>query len=449
MNIVEKVRKTIIEYEMINKGDRVLVALSGGSDSVAMLHILNSLKTSMGFSLYAAHINHNIRAEAKRDEEFVKNLCEKLNIECFIKSEDVLGYAKHKGISTELAGREVRYSFFDYIKKEDGIDKIATAHNRNDSAESILLHLTRGCGIKGLSGIEPVLGGYIIRPIIEINKNEIEEFCEKNGYLFAVDKTNFETDYTRNKIRLLLMPLIEEQINPNFMTTITENSQIFAETADFIDSYSQKIYNRICVDNKVQICELTKEESAIIRCILQKMYQDYTKKTERLSVKYTDAILDILKRGVTSKTVNLPLGISAVIEYGYIFFEKTQKEQTSFDYIIKEGEKIYIPEADIFLILKLESQMGKSRKNKIYFYAKKDSVFEVRNRKAGDSFRPMGMSGTKKLSDFLSDLKIEKNMRDKIPLLLCDGVILWVVNMRQSREICDGEVLYSCEIITD
>ena len=449
MNIVEKVRKTIIEYEMINKGDRVLVALSGGSDSVAMLHILNSLKTSMGFSLYAAHINHNIRAEAKRDEEFVKNLCEKLNIECFIKSEEVLGYAKHKGISTELAGREVRYSFFDYIKKEYGIDKIATAHNRNDSAESILLHLTRGCGIGGLSGIEPVLNGQIIRPIIQIYKSEIEEYCLQNGYEFVVDKTNFETEYTRNKIRLLLLPLIEKELNPNFMTTITENAPIFAETADFIDSYSQKVYNRVCVENRAKISELLEEEPAVIRCVLQKMYSDYTKKTERLGVKYTDALMDILKSKKTSKTLNFPQGISARVEYGYIFFEKTNIDKTQFSYKIGIGEKSYISQSGVTLIIKKEDEKHKNTKNKIYFCADDNSTFEVRNRRAGDVFLPEGMSGRKKLSDYFCDLKIPNSVRDKIPLLLCDGVILWVINKRVSREFSKGDTLYSCEVITD
>lgn len=449
MNIVEKVKKTIIEYEMIKKGDRVLVALSGGSDSVAMLHILNSLKESMGFSLCAAHINHNIRAEAKRDEDFVSELCQSLGIECFVKSVKVLEYAKEKGISTELAGREIRYSFFDEIKEKHSIDKIATAHNRNDSAESILLHLTRGCGVSGLSGIEPVVNGKIIRPIIEIFKNEIEQYCFENGYEFVIDKTNFETDYTRNKIRLLLMPLIEQELNPNFMTTITENAPIFAETADFIDSYSQKVYNRVCYKNRAKISELLAEEPAVIRCVLQKMYCNYTNKAQRLSVKYTDAIMDILKSKKTSKTLNLASGVSARVEYGYVFFEKTELDKIQFSYEIGVGEKKYIPEADVTLLLRRENEKLKNTEDKIYFYAKEDSSFRVRNRQRADTFLPVGMSGRKKLSDFLCDLKISSALRDKIPLLLCDDVILWVVKKRVSREFQNGEALYSCEVISN
>lgn len=447
MNTVDKVRNTIIKHRLINRGERVLVALSGGSDSVSMLNILIALSKEMYFSVCAAHLNHNIRAEAGEDERFVRELCSSYGIDCFVKSVDVTAYAKERSISTELAGREIRYAFFEELRGEKGIDKIATAHNKNDSAESILLHLIRGCGIDGLSGISPQRDNHIIRPIIDLCKSEIEEYCKANSLKYVVDKTNFKTDYTRNKIRLLLMPVIEKEINPNFVNTVTENADIFTEASEFLDSYSEKVYNNICRNNTADIDRLLSEDTAVIRCILQRLYCEYKKSHEKLSVKYINELINIIKCGENSKTINLPNKISARIEYGRLYFTDTEKKSKGFCYPLCENEEIFVSECGFSVIIKRENAFENSTKSKIFFYADDNSEFMIRSRQNGDIFFPVGMQGRKRISDLFCDMKIPSAKRDNIPLLLCNGEIVWVGGIRQDRRFLKGKRIMSCEII--
>lgn len=446
MSIIDRVKNTIEKNCLIKKGESVLVALSGGSDSIAMLHILSVLSEELGFSLYCAHINHNIREEAKSDEEFVKSYCKSLGIECFVKNADVLSYAKEISISTELAGRKIRYDFFDEIMKKHSIDKLATAHNKNDSAESIMLHLTRGCGIDGMCGIPVIRDGYIIRPIIDLNKKEIEEYCEINKLNFVVDKSNFETDYTRNKIRLNIIPMIEDEINPGFIDTITNNSQIFKETASFIDNYTKKLYKKIAVSDKLYLNELLNEDEIIIKNVILTHFKNYIKKTQNLQQLHINEIVWHIKKEMAPKSINLPDGITAKIEYGTLYFEKTKKENIEFEYEISPGIELVIPESGINILIKEEQEIKKNTKDKIYFYIREGKKFKVRNRRTGDKFLPCGMKGTKKLSDFFTDLKIPVSKRNITPILTYDYDIVWVVGKRADRRFCFGEKLMSAEV---
>lgn len=447
MDTVRKVKSTIIRNNLIQKDDKVLVALSGGSDSVCMLHILCILAKEMGFSVFAAHINHNIREEARLDEMFVRDLCRKLGVECFVKSVDVIMYAKEKKISTELAGRQIRYEFFEELKNDMGFTKIATAHNKNDSAESILLHLIRGAGLGGLIGILPKRNEYIIRPIINLEKNEILKYCKNNTIPYVTDKTNFETDYTRNKIRLDIIPKITEDINENFVSTLTENSIIFKETLDFLEKYADRIYDKICDDDGIMVSSLIKEEKAVIRCIIQKHFKKFTNDDKKLSIKYVNEILNVILNNKTSKIINIPNDISAIIEYDRLFFAKNNYDDADYSYDIGINEEIYVCEAKFTVILKSEEEAQRNKRGKIYFYADENSVFKVRNRRKGDYLYPIGMEGKKKLSDFFIDKKIPKWERKKHPLLVCNEKIVWVVGERCDRRFSNGEILLSCEVI--
>lgn len=446
MSIIDKVKKTIIENELIKKGESVLVALSGGSDSVAMLNILFFLSKEMDFKLYAAHINHQIRDEAVADEKFVLNLCSELGIECFSKTINVLDIAKENSISTELAGRNARYEFFEQIMKEKSIDKLATAHNKNDSAESILLHLTRGCGIDGMCGIPVIRDGYIIRPIIDITKKEIEKYCEENNLKYVVDKTNFETDYTRNKIRLNVIPTIEEDINSNFINTITDNSKIFRETKSFVDNYTKKVYQNTLDGDKLDCLKLLDEDDIIIKNVILMHFKNYTNRCENLSMTHINEIVMLLKNSNSPKSVNLPSGISAKIEYGKLYFDKTSNESVMFEYDISLDKELYISECDKYITIKEEKEIKKNTKDKIYFYVDGNKKFKVRNRRNGDKFMPMGMIGTKKLSDYFTDLKIPVSKRDLTAILTYDEEIVWVVGKRVDRRFSKGEKLMSATI---
>lgn len=445
MNIIDKVKKNIEENCLLEENDRVLAAVSGGSDSAAMLDILYKLSKKMNFTLYAAHVNHNLREEAAKDEEFVVKLCESLKIKCFVENADVKLYAARNNMSSELAGRKIRYDFFERIMAENSINKLATAHNKNDSAESILLHLTRGCGVDGLCGIPVIRDGYIIRPIIDITKKEIEEYCRQNDVEYVVDKTNFETDYTRNKIRLLLLPLIEENINASFVSTVTSNARIFEETKDFMNIYSEKVYERACKNNKADIKELRKEHVAVIKAVIQKMYERKSGKSENLSQKYVDEIFKHIKNG-GRKTVNLPGGISAVTERDTLFFEKTKKETIVYDYYVRVGEKIYIKEANLSILLEKETKKEKNTKEKIYFYAENDSEFHIRNKRNGDALYPTGMTGRKNISDLYNERKLPHSEREVKPILCFGEKVVWVVSLRQDRRFCEGKILFSARI---
>ena len=214
-----KVIETIKKYGLIQAKDKIVLGVSGGPDSITMLDILRQIQEEFDFEIVVAHINHMIRKEAIQDEEYVKKYCEKNSIEFFVKRIDVMSVANNRKIGTEEAGRFVRYEFFDEILKQTESNKIAIAHNKNDKVETIIMHLLRGSGLSGLKGIEPIREN-VIRPLIECERKEIEKYCDENRLEPRIDKTNFENDYTRNKIRNIVIPYIEKELNPNIIETI-------------------------------------------------------------------------------------------------------------------------------------------------------------------------------------------------------------------------------------
>ena len=231
----QKVKETIKKYNLINSGDRIVLGVSGGPDSIAMLDILRQLRDEIKFEIYVVHINHNIRGkDADEDEEYVKKYCENYNIKCFSKKIDVPTIAQNEKIGTEEAGRKVRYEYFDEILQKTNSNKIGIAHNKNDKVETIIMHLLRGSGVSGLRGIEPIRENKFIKPLIECDRQEIEKYCKENNLQPRIDKTNFENEYTRNKIRNIVIPYIKEQFNPNIIETITRLSEVISNEDNFI-----------------------------------------------------------------------------------------------------------------------------------------------------------------------------------------------------------------------
>ena len=235
-----KVLQTIKKYNLINENDSIVIGVSGGPDSVCLFHILNDLKTKLNFKIVVAHLNHMIRKEADEETEYVEKLCSNYNVPCYTKKVDILEKANSEKKSTEEAGREERYAFFEEVLKKVGANKIATAHNANDNAETILMNIFRGTGISGLKGIEPIRDGIFIRPLIECERVEIEEYCERYSLEPKIDKSNFENVYTRNKIRNILIPEIKENFNPNIIEGLGRLSMLVRQENDFINRY---VYN--------------------------------------------------------------------------------------------------------------------------------------------------------------------------------------------------------------
>ena len=248
----QKVIETIRKYNLIEDGDKIVLGVSGGPDSISMLNILKEIKDEqiIKFEIYVAHINHMIREEAIDDEKYVEDYCNKNNIKCHIKRIDVVKIANDKKIGTEEAGRKARYEFFEEILKKTNSNKIAIAHNINDKIETVIMHLLRGSGLSGLKGIEPIRDNKFIRPLIECERSEIEQYCEKYELNPRIDKTNFENEYTRNKIRNIVIPYIKQEFNPNIVQTLSRLSDVAIEEIKYISKQTQKIYEQILIEKE-------------------------------------------------------------------------------------------------------------------------------------------------------------------------------------------------------
>ena len=253
--MIEKVIETIKKYNLIEDGDKIILAVSGGPDSISMLDILYKIKQneSINFEIIVAHVNHMIREEAMEDAIYVKNFCEKRNIEFYLKSIDVKKIANNNKIGTEEAGRKERYKFFDELAKKTNANKIAIAHNKNDNVETVFMHILRGTGINGLKGIEPKRGMYI-RPLIECERNEIEKYCEENNLEPKIDKTNFENIYTRNKVRNIVIPYVQKEFNQNIIETIDRLSKLVTEEEEYMEKQIENAYkNLLILESKKEI----------------------------------------------------------------------------------------------------------------------------------------------------------------------------------------------------
>lgn len=246
----ENILNTIKKYNMINVGDKVVVAVSGGPDSMALLNTLLNLKNEREFEIVVAHVNHMIRAVANDETEYVEQFCKKHNIACHIKYVDVIKKADAEKISTEEAGRNARYDFFEEVLKNEGANKIAIAHNANDNAETVLMNIIRGTGVSGLKGIEPVRNNKYIRPLIETGRRDIELYCEEKKLHPKFDESNKENLYTRNKVRNLLIPYIEQNFNPSFIEAVNRLSDLANQENMYIDKTVINSYNNMCICEK-------------------------------------------------------------------------------------------------------------------------------------------------------------------------------------------------------
>ena len=237
--MLEQIRRTILEHALIKKGDAVLVALSGGADSVAMLRALLTLSEEMGFRVFAAHLNHGIRGKhADADEAFCRKLCESLGVRAVFGHTSVPKRAARTGESLEQAAREERYAFLEQARLELGADSIAVAHHMEDQAESVLLHLARGSGLTGLVGMRP-RRGTIIRPMLYVRRQEIEDYLASLGQAFCTDETNFSADYSRNRIRMELLPYMEKNINPGVVEGLCSAAELLYRDEECLRAISQ------------------------------------------------------------------------------------------------------------------------------------------------------------------------------------------------------------------
>lgn len=294
-NIINIVKNNIVENSLVKKGDKIVVAVSGGPDSMCLLDTLYRLKDELEFSILVAHVNHGIRIESDLEKEYVEKYCKERNIPFFYLKVDVPKLSKEKKISEETCGRMVRYDFFEKVRQENDADLIAVAHNLNDNIETILLNQIRGCGLKGLIGMDFKFNN-IIRPLLTIEKKDILVYNNELELHPCFDKTNEEDIYLRNKIRLQLIPYLKE-LNPNFVTNISRMRNILKEDNDFIEEYTNIVFDKVIIkiDNSKIVFDFSKfmnEHKSIQKRIIRKIIE---KKISNLDGIENIHVLDIIK----------------------------------------------------------------------------------------------------------------------------------------------------------
>ncbi len=442
--MLDKVRQTIEKHKLIEEGDKIVVAVSGGPDSVCLLHVLHRLREEYNLGLYGAHLNHNFRGiEAQIDAQYVSDLCEKLDILYFIKSMDVPGYAEKHGLSPEKAGRILRYDFFEEVAQKAGASGIAVAHNKNDQAETVLMRLLRGTGLQGLAGIH-IRRGKIIRPLLDVDRESIEKYCEEHNLSPRIDKSNLESIYHRNKIRLELIPYLEEDYNPNIIANLVNTAETLKDDFDFIEEMARGIYADLIVEQskhslEIPIEDIQKLHSALQSRIVRLAGEQLLGRQELLGYKHVQDVLELMHRGLTGKRITLPMGLIAKINYKNICFTTEDRGDKVFHYELPiEGSFDLQEVGGVFETKVIEreniKEISRDKYRKCFDYDKIKGVLNVRNRKDGDYFYPLGLTGSKKLKDFFIDYKVTRNERDRVPLI-CDGDnIMWVVGFRISEK---------------
>lgn len=455
--MLNKVLNTIEKYNMLSKGDRVIVALSGGPDSMSLLYALHVLKEEYNLTLYAAHINHMLRGkDSDNDERASREFCERYNIEFFSKSIDIDKVSKEKNISHEMAGREVRYEFFHELLEKLSGNKIALAHNLNDQAETVLMRIMRGSGVEGLVGIKPVRDNIFIRPLIQTSRRDIEVYCSENNLPVRIDKTNFENIYTRNKIRLEMLPYIESNFNDDIINTLGRMASLLSIDNEYLEEKSSKLFEKYC-DVREEKVIIYKDAFTLHPAILNRVLRKAVLKVKgdlyNLESKHIEAIIGIQKTA-TGKFTRLPGGILSSNVYKDIHLYKenilgedhnSKVTEATYDSLVMskefystlhlgENEVREIGKKIILTVIKKEDYL-KGKRNETVKYFDFDKIKEpitLRFRKEGDRFSPLGMNGSKKIKDIFIDLKIPREKRDFIPLLCFSNEISWIIGHKVS-----------------
>jgi tRNA(Ile)-lysidine synthase len=440
-NLLSNIRKTIEDYGMIAPGTGVVVGVSGGPDSTALLHILNLLKGDLGFTITAAHLDHGLRPESDLDAQFVAEMAKGLGIEFELRSVDVRNLAKSLNISIEEAGRRARYDFLDEVRKKFGADIVATGHHRDDEVETFFLRIFRGSSIKGLRGIPPVRGR-IIRPLINCGRSEIIDFLEKEGIAYRIDETNFSTDTDRNFIRNQVMPLVRRRF-PNFGMPLKRTMELIKVEDDFLEEETLKIYSAAVHDQgeslAVNISALRGVPGVLIARVFLRALQEFFGVEIRWRQAHLESISWLVRSNNPSSMLDLPEGIKLVKEYDRIVISRHKEIELSQPEItrISGPGKISMSKSGGTIELNVlpreqNLQIERNSPGKVFFDADLISFpLILRSPRPGDRFRPWGPGGTRKLKKVLIDLKIPRLKRQQLQLLLKDDEILWIPGIRR------------------
>ncbi|KPK76661.1 MAG: hypothetical protein AMJ89_03810 [candidate division Zixibacteria bacterium SM23_73] len=457
---LKKFRQTIARYDLLEippaaglgRGDKILVAVSGGPDSVALLYALLEIKDEFNLRLYVAHLNHKLRGrESDQDQKFVKNLASKLNLKFFSKSIDVKKEARKKKLSLEEAARLVRYRYLENLADRIKAQKIAMGHHADDQAETFLMRLLRGAGGSGLSGIPPKRGK-IVRPLIEIKKEEIEKFLKQKGLSYRTDSSNLLPNYFRNKIRLLLLPQIKKNFNPKIVDVLNRASNIISLQQQYVEKNCEEILRLVCKSkrkNKIVLdlkrfihYDISLKREMIRLCVKELVgdrFASLTTSSTELSFDSIERTLSLIQKEKSGRKVKLIGNTWAEVSGENLAIYSRKEKQ--YNYPISFPGKKNLRSLGMNIKSKIVSrpslpQKIKSKGEEVAFldWEKLKGQFRLRSRRPKDKFKPLGMQGTKSIADFLIDMKVPRYERDEVMLLTTKGKIAWILGHRIGDE---------------
>lgn len=432
--MLSRVKTTIEKYGMLRPKERVVVGVSGGADSICLLHVLLELQ-EYGTDIVVAHLDHGIRGkEAKRDSLFVKKAAESLGLKFEPGEADVPRFKKESKMTLEEAARVLRYKFLEETRKKYRADKIATAHTLDDQAETVLMRLIRGSGSRGLSGIPPVSKGVIIRPLIETPRSEVEKYLDSKGIEWIEDSTNKLRTMLRNRIRLDLLPELGTY-NPRIKETLSRTSDLLRIEGDYIDRQAKKNFGRIfelgAPELKGDLRKFRRLHQALRLSILRLAIEGLDKSLKNITSLHLVTADEFLISGAVSGEAGFPDEI--VIAKGYDSFLLTTRSalERGFSYVIGAPGKWSFPEFEVDIKKVTARTLEEEREDVAYLDAGKvEFPIEVRSPRPGDRFIPLGMKGEKKLKNFFIDSKVPRYERSRTPVFTSRGEIFWIGGMR-------------------
>jgi len=448
----QRVLRFIQEHHLVSGGEKLLVAVSGGPDSVCLLHILVKLQRELTIKLYIAHLNHQLRgAESEADAGYVSDLAHQLGIPATIDKRDVKGYQAQQRLSLEEAAREVRYSFLAQVARSIGANRVAVGHTMDDHIETILMHLIRGTGTRGLRGLQPVTAWQsgsnsltIVRPLLTVSHQEAEDYCHHHQLMPQLDASNLSLSPLRNRIRHQLLPLLESY-NPRIAEALLRTGHITSDDIDFLDKEIVRLWDEIAQEQERAIF-LDKERfdqlpSALQRYLLRASAEKLLGSAKDIETRHIEAMMSALNKPA-GKKLNLPGGIIFSIEYNKYLLASDFNSLSPFP-ILRDELQLKIPGETLLpgwrieaTIINREQMSEKGEDFTAYFdLGKTGDKLLVRSRQPGDRFQPLGMSQPKKLGEFMIDAKIPHAWRQQIPIVCSPQQILWVVGWRIDERV--------------
>jgi tRNA(Ile)-lysidine synthase len=445
--LLNKIKETIKRFHMLEPGDRVVIAVSGGPDSVCLLSVLHALSAELKLTLYIAHLDHMFRGKESADEaRFVDGLAMKLGIPATIEHIDVPAFCRARGLSPQAGAREVRYSFLTRVALAEGAIRIATGHTATDQAETFMMRLLRGAGNAGLSAIPP-LRGNIIRPLIESTRDEVLEYLRAAGLSFVNDPSNAKPLYMRNRIRLELMPILK-QYNPRIEETLASEAGLLRDEDEATAVYLEIIMQDILTKDKDVHILIRDKFNVLPLAFRRRIFRTITALVgltpSEMSLVQTDKALEFIATSQSGRSLNLRHGLMLEREYNQFIISVASAPQ-DFTYALTLPGTTIIPELGLAVNTQLTEKMeiypneGNNLWQAVFDYDKMSPLLTIRNRRPGDMFCPSGMGGKrKKLQDYLVNKKVPRRQRDRVPLLYSGTDLIWVMGYRTDFRFLPG-----------